>query len=388
LSHYHAGWTESETPALSALNLYTLGRRHEQQAGEAQVFYAHVVAEDGYGNQQWRTLGSIYTDVTTTPDYITDLSYHGWMESACTQIGADRELMRNAYRGQALTDTQRMYMTWDGGGLRLAWSGANWDGDGDLFIYFDAGEPGGAVTAYNPYTAAMGSVGLLTLGDPQLEADYLIWVQDALTAELRHWNGSAWVFSAMLSSDQYGLDTTLKPPVTDLYVPFDLLGISNPSAAMLRMAALASDQGALRLWAVMPEKNPLSSERVLNIPGAIDPDQHFALTQQYEWTALGAGLCPNAGQFTDADLLVDLTADPPGVEVRSTSRPRGRRSALRRRMGSTVRASRCTRVTPSPASGAMRSERWANWTSRLRALPSTAWMARTTAPLRSTAPTR
>jgi len=322
LSRYYAGWTESETPALSELDLCPLTRRHEQPAGEAQVFYAHVVAEDGYGNQQWHTLGPIYTDFTTTPDYITDLSYPGWMESACTQVGADRELMRNAYRGQALTDTQRMYMTWDGGGLRLAWSGANWGdpasgapGDGDLFIYFDTGEPGGAVTAYDPYTAATGSVGLPTQGGHQLEADYLIWVKDALTAELRYWSGSEWVFSATLSSDQYRLDTTLKPPVTDLYVPFDLLGIANPSAAALRMAALASDEDTLRLWAAMPEKNPLSSERVLNTPGAIDPVQQFALTQQYEWTTLGAGQCPNAGQFTDADLLVDLTADPPGVEV-------------------------------------------------------------------------
>jgi hypothetical protein len=41
----------------------------------------------------------------------------------------------------------------------------------------------------------------------------------------------------------------------------------------------------------------------------------YALTQQYEWTSLGLGLCPNADQFTDADLLVDITADPPGVEV-------------------------------------------------------------------------
>jgi len=81
------------------------------------------------------------------------------------------------------------------------------------------------------------------------------------------------------------------------------------------MVALASEENTLRLWAAMPEKNPLSSERVLNTPGVIDPVPDFALTQQYEWTSLGANLFPNDDQFTDADLLVDITAEPPGVEV-------------------------------------------------------------------------
>ncbi len=320
LSGYLAGWSAERDGPLADLSNYTPAeRRHEQPVGEAQAVYAHVVTRDSHGNQGWQTLGPIYTDMpTTTPDYITDLAYHGWTASGCTQIGADRELVRNAYTGQALTDTQRLYMTWDADALRLAWTGADWNNDGDLFIYFDTGEPGGATAAYDPYTATMTDtlISLPAQDGRQLEADYLIWVEDASTARLMHWSGGDWVpVDPPFPPDYYRLDTTLVSPSTDLYVPFSLLGISDPSAARLRMVALASEEDALRLWAAMPEKNPLNSKWVVNTPGATAASQEFQLTQQYEWASLGPGLCPNAGQFADADLQVDITSDPVGVEV-------------------------------------------------------------------------
>ena len=318
VSGYWAGWTESESPDLSELTAHsTADRRHVQQVGDVKALYAHVVSQDIYGNRYWQTLGPIYTDITTTPDLVgqtADLSYHGWMESGCTQVGADRELMHNAHSGQAITDTQRLYVTWDADYLRLAWTGANWDSDGDLFVYFDT-VPGGTTTAYNPYTTTAPTIGLPAQNGHQLAADYLLWVEDAYTFALMHWEEVTGTWEAVdppLSADAYQLDTTLDPPVTDLRIPFDKLGITNPATATLRMVALASEEDALRLWAAMPEKNPLNSERATVGQVANAP---YTLTQQYEWSSLGPGLCPNAGQFTDADLHVDITADPPGVEV-------------------------------------------------------------------------
>jgi hypothetical protein len=325
LSHYYAGWTLEPVEHTANLSYYNMAtRRHEQNAGEAQALYAHVVAEDEHGNQQWHTLGPIYTDVISTPDYIADpsaasgqaLAYHGWTESGGSQIGADRELDRNAQDGQAVTGIQRFYVSWDADALRLAWTGADWNNDGDLFVYFDTGKPGGATRAYNPYSVPA-TITLPAQGGHQLEADYLIWVEDATTAELRYWSGSDWAISTTLSSDQYGLDTTLTPPVADLTLPFDLLSISDPATAALKLVALASEEETLRLWAAMPEKNPLNSGRVLNTPGEVGQvaSLSYTLTQQYEWTSLGLDLVPNADQFTDADLLVDISAEPPGVEV-------------------------------------------------------------------------
>ncbi|HNT77973.1 MAG TPA: hypothetical protein PKH77_23415, partial [Anaerolineae bacterium] len=316
LARYYAGWTTTPAQEIGALLSYSPSdRRHAQVSGEAQAYYAHVVGQDVYGNRTWQTVGPIYTDVPTTSDYIADLSYRGWMESGCAQIGADRELVRYAQTGQALTDTQRLYTTWSTDTLRLTWTGADWNNDGDLFIYFDTA-PGGATAAYNPY-APTPAITLPIQGGQPLEADFLIWVQDADTAALLTWNGVAWdetLTDTLSGPPYYQLDTTLHPVHTDLAIPFDWLSITVTTP--VKMVALASEEGTLRLWAAMPDKNPLNSGWAINTLAEVETaGSPYALTQYYAWDALAPGLCPNAGQFTDADLLVELRADPPGVEV-------------------------------------------------------------------------
>jgi hypothetical protein len=316
LDHYYAGWTTN--PVEQVGNLLYHGpsdRRHEQQASEAQANYAHVVGQDVHGNRFWQTVGPIYTDAPTTSDYVADLDYRGWMESGCTQIGADRELMRYVQAGQALTGTQKFYATWNTDTLRLTWAGADWNNDGDLFVYLDTA-PGGTTAAYNPY-ASPAAITLPIQNGQQLEADYLVWVQDTDTATLMEWSGSAWTdhVNSPLGQSYYQLDSTLHPIHTDLSLPFSWLGINETTS--VRMVALASEEDALRLWAAMPEKNPLNSEWAINTLAEVEQiaTSSYALTQYYQWDALTSGLCPNAGQFTDADLLVDMTADPIGVEV-------------------------------------------------------------------------
>ncbi|MDY7076379.1 MAG: LamG-like jellyroll fold domain-containing protein [Chloroflexota bacterium] len=325
LDHYYAGWTDGSEGQIADLSHHASSdRRHEQQAGDARAYYARVVGQDVHGNRYWQTVGPVYTDVPTTSDYIADLNYRGWMESGCSQIGADRELARYAQAGQALTGTQRFYGTWNTltalsastDTLRLTWTGADWNSDGDLFVYFDT-TPGGAITAYNPYTSTA-AITMPAQSGRQLEADYLVWVQDADTATLLEWDGGAWVdhITATLSgTPHYQLDTTLHPIHTDLSLPFSWLSITETTA--VKMVAFASEEGALRLWAAMPEKTPLNSEWAINTLAEVEQiaSSSYALTQQYEWDALVPGLCPNAGQFTDADLLVDITANPTGVEV-------------------------------------------------------------------------
>jgi hypothetical protein len=339
---YLAGWSATPTPPSpyqgegqggGGLAAYApeAERRHVQPFdsaqggvwGEAQTLYAYVIIRDIYGNERQQVVGPIYLDTPLTPDIIAMYGqpdgrpYHDWLASGCTQIGADREVWRNARPGAALKEIQRLYATWDDQALRLTWTGANWNSDGDLFIYLDTGQPGGATVAYNPYTATTPGpvIGLPAQNGRQLAADYLLWVEDAHTVRLLRWDGQGWVEDAPFPAAYYRLDTTLSPDYTDLYVPFSLLGITYPAATTLGMVALASEENALQLWAAMPDKNPLNSPRVINAPMLVVASQHFTLTQQYEWPSLGLGLCPSAGKFTDADLQVDITADPPGVEV-------------------------------------------------------------------------
>ncbi len=333
LSGYMVGWTNEpggssqSSPSVDDLSYHSpADRHHEQKAGEAQAHYAHVVGQDVHGNRYWQTVGPVYTDVPTTPDYIQLPSsreggtggggtYRGWMQSGCSQIGADRELIRYAQAGQALTDTQRFYATWNTDTLRLAWTGADWNSDGDLFVYLDTA-PGGSTVAHNPYTFTA-AITLPAQSGHQLEADYLIWVKDADTATLMEWNGVAWGdhITATLGPSHYQLDTTLHPVHTDMSLPFHWLGITETTS--VKIVALASEENALRLWAAMPEKNPLNSEWAINTLAEVEQiaSASYALTQQYEWNALTPDLCPNAGQFTDADLLVGITAEPPGIEV-------------------------------------------------------------------------
>ena len=299
---YRAGWSTDPEPDSAALSAVA-GRHYQESAAEPQPFYAHLVIEDAYGNQQVQTVGPVFVDAPTTPDYVDDLSYHGWLASGCSPIGADRELARNAYSGGTLAGVQRLYATWDGAALRLTWTGANWDSDGDLFIYLDT-TTGGALVAYDPY----GSGPAIAL--PDLAADYVIQVEDASTARLLRWNG-AWQAHHVLTATHYRLDTSLQPPHTDLLIPWNWLG----SPTSLKLVALASEDGALRIWAAIPDKNPLNSERVVDAVALPTIGHDFALTQHAEFATLGSGLCPNQGRFADADLHLSLTADPPGVEV-------------------------------------------------------------------------
>jgi len=312
LDEYRVGWTGTPTVTEDALTSYALAEsRHQQHATqEAEAHYAHVVVADTLGNERHQSLGPIYTDMTTTPDYVADLDYRGWMESGCTQVGADREVARNAYsatfsdtvRHPALHEVQELYTSWSTDTLRLTWVGGDWETDGDLFVYLDTAS-GGTTQAYDPY--GLGPA----IGLPEgFGADYVVTVEDGETASLMAWN-SGWVSTTNGMAHQ--LERGLVPPHTDLLIPFEDLG----SPTSLKLTALASEEDALRIWATMPDKNPLNSKWVVDAPASDYVDQPFDLRQQYSWASLGSDQCPNTGRFEDADLRVALSAEPSGVEL-------------------------------------------------------------------------
>jgi sugar lactone lactonase YvrE len=319
LQAYRVGWTTSPTPPVGALSSVAPAGplQHSQVVGEAQAIYAHLVSTDNRGNRTWLTFGPVYVDGPATPDLtsftpagIEPDPYAAWRGSGSTQIGADRELS-SAAQGQI----QRFYATWDAANLRLSWLGADWDSDGDLFIYFDTGS-GGATTLFNPYTATA-TIQL----PPGLTANALIWVEDTTTASLYTWNGSAWSLASTLTTAQFRFTPALQLPdhlipdylITDLSLPFSLLSLT--PASSLRLLAVASEEDQLSLWAAAPDKNPLNSPRVIS-PLAQGRDlSSFALNLAYQWPSLGAGVQPNLGRFSDSDLSLSIQPDPAGVSV-------------------------------------------------------------------------
>jgi NADPH:quinone reductase-like Zn-dependent oxidoreductase len=105
------------------------------------------------------------------------------------------------------------------------------------------------------------------------------------------------------------------------------LDVSDPAAASLGLLAFATEEDALRLWAVLPGANPVTSllatgsfgqilEGLAGLQSLAVPMTHF-----YQWPSLGSGLCPNGslaladGQtpYPDADVQARLTAEPAGT---------------------------------------------------------------------------
>ncbi len=310
---YYAGWTNSITPTVSALTPYAPADplHHETTAGEASAWVAHILSDDVYGNRAAQSLGPIYVDAPGTPDYVNPFDglgsvYRGWMENGCTLIGADSAAALNAGGDSSWAEVQKLYLSWDSANLRLAWTGADWNADGDLSIYLDT-VAGGATSAYNPY----GSPATINL-PAALQADYLLFIEDGATAELRQWDGAGWVVAQTLAAPNYMLTTDIQPATTDLYLPFAWLG----APATLKLVAIATEEEALHAWAAMPDKNPLNSERSVNSLALPYLDSAFSLVHHYEWATPGAaGACPATGHFQGADLQTALTSGPAGLAV-------------------------------------------------------------------------
>jgi len=323
---YQARWTAQTTATLTTTTTAygPAARSDPYTAGEGQKVWAYLTSLDVHGNPRDQSIGPVYADSPFTPDYLDPLGpqdvYRGWMASGCSQVGVDRRVNRSALSQAALSAEQRFYVTWNAEALRMVWSGANWNSDGDLFIYLDTG-PGGATAAYNPYGAGPaihlpGVTPTTTVG--AMAADYLVWVRDGQTAGLLRWDGSGWTLESDLAQDGlYQYVAGLEGGLTDLHLPFGLLGIGDPAATALDVVAFATEEDALRLWAAMPNGNPLNSARVV---GAVSSDApEFALSYRYHWANLGAGVCPKGSlapgalQYTDSDLHATLLAEPAGA---------------------------------------------------------------------------
>ena len=95
-------------------------------------------------------------------------------------------------------------------------------------------------------------------------------IEDADTAHFLTWNVGTedWDIS-LLSPSYYRFDDGLHNGHTDLYLPFDLLGVTNPLTNPLALIAFATEQdpatgsGQMNLWGTMPPENPVNSERVV-----------------------------------------------------------------------------------------------------------------------------
>ena len=319
LGDYLVRWTTQITASASSETSTSGSLSASHTAGDGQRLSVDLACQDAYGQQTWQSFGPIYADSPRTPDFVyleSDSStYRGWMDSGCSLIGVDRRLARRAASGSALSAEQRFYATWSDEALRLAWTGADWRSDGDLFVYLDT-RSDGATEAFDPHVTTT-----VSLPD-SVQADSLVWVRDDEHALLMSWNvvSNTWEFDSVLSPSFYQFEGDVNQGQTDLYLPFDLLGVVNPASNPLDIVAFASEDEALRLWAVLPHANPVSSDRVIETEPAASESRNLTLTHGYHWDALSAGICPNGSDaptsptaFLDSEVQADLTVDPAGA---------------------------------------------------------------------------
>jgi hypothetical protein len=212
-----------------------------------------------------------YHDLPGMPDQVSipqlhgggaSAPYRGWLANGCTLLGTD----------QRLADApQSLHLTWDSEFVHLVWEGADWQRDGDLFVYLDTIPGQGSQGAYNPYASTADSTVLLLPvreipGAPDLDAmqaDYALWVSDSTTARLLRWDGSAWIDDGELGNlgGAYAFSHDPDGLYSDLVLPFALLG--SPTERMDVVAfAVDGEEGAsggLRVWSVLPDANPVDS---------------------------------------------------------------------------------------------------------------------------------
>lgn len=345
LAGYTVTWTDGQGQVLQQHDVAPDATLSDRLGvtGPARVM-AQLTIRDTNGNEQVQSVGPIYVDGPTTPDYVTllgdDPPYHGWMESGTTLIGTDRRINDNAPKQAALWEEQKLYATWDGGGLRLAWTGADWNTDGDLLILLDTIAGQGTAQVPDLYGGAGSTVYLPETTATAMAADYLVWVRDANLAHLYTWDEQSQSWSGgdlvtALGAEQFRFFGGLNGGHTDLYLPFDEIGISDPASAVVEMVALATDEGALSTWSTMPPENPVSSPKV-NEYGELVPDgADFGLLQSYRWEGLVDGVAPNGSstvvrqgmsaaalqgvgvagtraRYLDVDLTLRVTTDPAG----------------------------------------------------------------------------
>ncbi|MGD2078541.1 MAG: Ig-like domain-containing protein, partial [Chloroflexota bacterium] len=309
---YVAGWSNSPDPTHPWTNSgsYSGAGQHNYIASEAQTLYAHLKLEDSFGNKRYQTIGPIYIDGPLTPDLVSDLDYHGWLQNDNTLLSEDFEIQRHTPPSAARHQTQRLYGSWDDNALRLAWQGAAWDSHGDLFLYLNT-TTGGTDTTYDPFNPAAPPISL----PAGFGADFAVWIQDAKTATLLYWTGAKWAPQQALDGSAYRSSIVSGRRTSDVLLPFSLLGITNPALTSAGVVALAVEEGALRTWAAAPDQNPLNSSQVVDALAASYTQDGYRLTQAINWPSLANGAAPNEGFQPGSDLHVTISASPGGVSA-------------------------------------------------------------------------
>lgn len=177
---------------------------------------------------------------------------------------------------------QKLYAGWDAAWLRLRWQGFDARTEGDLYLYLGTGS-GGTTDLYNPY-----GPGVRAACCPSPPTTWCASPVDG-TLTLLSFSGGTWTVQAELTAQTRG-------GVDGCAAALQRAGIANPTAASLKLLGVASQPGALDVWATVPDRN-----------------LGRAWSQYVEFNSLGVGI-----------VLAVACGLMPNWKSRPIRRPRGR----------------------------------------------------------------
>ena len=316
---------------------------------EASRIQIGVRTSDSLDNSAVTRLPDVYVDSALTPDYTlfdeTSPVYRGWLNNGCAVLGYDeRTIVRY--------DGQQFATTWDSQAVRFNWQGANWDTDGDLFIYIDS-KIGGTVNAFRPdkYTndlatqqtngesfivlpanlagraiAPVGTAQALTDWRTRLfraqnsrntafveGADYVIYVGDSAHASLWAWNATNNTWELSESRPQYRFETDNYLDHSDLRLDFG--AIDYDASTPFGVVAFATTESLFMPWASFPTSNPsrnsMYDDKIVVLP----------FINGYAWPSLSDNVCArqSASIPSTTQIQASLVSTPSGASMRSVA---------------------------------------------------------------------
>ena len=311
---------------------------------EASRIDGNMRLTDKMGNSALTPISTVFVDAPNTPDYtFIDESgpvYRGFLNNGCAVLGKDERVWAKG--------PQQFAMTWDATSLRLNWQGANWDIDGDLFVYLDTAA-GGSIQPYRPASFTRSITESVSLGESFLTlpvniagrtiststvaayvnsfqqrllaaqrgerattvegAEYVVHVGDNINASLLRWDGSVWVDTNSNLTYRFTVDGENK--YTDLRLNKSDIGYTNGNR--FGAVAFATAENKLLPWSTFPTANPIQSEQG-NQKILITP-----LLNGYAWPTLNDGVCPKtaAGNPDATTFSATLSSVPVGITKRA-----------------------------------------------------------------------
>ena len=311
---------------------------------EASRIDGNLRLTDKMGNSELTPISTVFIDAPNTPDYTvidaTGPVYRGFLNNGCAVLGNDERVWAKGI--------QQFAMTWDTTSLRLNWQGADWDIDGDLFVYLDT-VAGGSIQPYRPVAFTRDIGESVNLGESFLTlpvnmagravssttvasyvnsfqqrllaaqrgvraanvegAEYVVHVRDNRSATLLRWNGTTWTDTNISVSFRYTVEGPNK--FTDIRLNKSDIGYTN--GTRFGAIAVATAENKLLPWSTFPTANPIQveqgSQKILVTP----------MLNGYSVATLNDGLCPKtaAGNPDAKTFTATLSSVPVGISKRA-----------------------------------------------------------------------